>query len=53
MKLEDKNTDFIDNFFNLFKPYHESGVRLLAIVVLFSVLWLGGTFLAPILIKQI
>lgn len=50
MKSEDK--DFIDNFFEFLKPYQNSGIRLLTIIIYFSMCVLLGLFLSPILIKQ-
>lgn len=50
MNSQDK--DFIDNFFTFLEPYHTSGVRFLAVIVCYLLLFCLGSFLSPIIIKQ-
>jgi len=51
MNSQDK--DFIDNFLDFFKPYHQEGVRFLAVTICFILLFLFGLFISPWIIRQL
>ena len=50
MSSQDK--DFIDNFLDYFKPYQNSGVRFLAVIICYILFFIIGTALSPSIIRH-
>jgi len=51
MNLNDKDKDFIDSFVTMTKSYQSQGIRFVAFVLIFILLFFIGIFLAPTLIS--
>ena len=50
--MSSNDKDFIDNFFAFMEPYQKSGVRFLAVIICFILLFVLGIFLSSFIIRN-
>lgn len=51
--MSSNDKDFIDNFFAFLEPYQKAGVRFLAVIICFKLLFILGVWLAPSIIRAL
>ncbi len=51
--MNSNDKDFIDSFFAYIEPYQKSGVRFLAVIICFALLFISGVLLSPFIIRDI